>query len=130
MESELYLYFLNFGKMKNNLRWFVFLSFVCSAHLNFAQTPCAFDADKAKNSFSHHPASLSRLRTPDAQLSSVVTIPVVVHIVWHAGHELCKKRMNNSDCRMNTDMLTNGIYFLKIAGENYPMQTFKVIVSH
>ncbi len=73
--------------MKKLLRLLIYFSLIIRS--SFAQqSPCAFDDAAARKNFPHHPATLSELRTTDSQLSNnVVTIPVVVHVIWHDPSE-------------------------------------------
>jgi hypothetical protein len=71
---------------KNALLLFLFSAWWSSQVL--AQAPCAFNTDSARNKFAHHPSVWRSIgaQQPD-QTHSVVTIPVVVHVIWHDPSE-------------------------------------------
>jgi hypothetical protein len=60
------------------------LFFCISVQFSFSQNPCAFDEQLAKKKFPAHPR-INKLQAD--QFQQVVTIPVVVHVVWHDPSE-------------------------------------------
>jgi len=72
-----------------NKKNFFLLLFFCANFFQvaFSQNPCAFDGSEAKKKFPLHPQfNSSRMLTADHVLQ-VVTIPVVVHVIWHDPSE-------------------------------------------
>ena len=76
--------------VKKIIYTFLFFSSLFLAH-RFpapAQSVCAFDEALARKKFPHHPAELPSPGGQDAFLTqTIVTIPVVVHVIWHDPSE-------------------------------------------
>ena len=66
------------------LLFFLFTNFLNSAS---SQNPCAFDESFARENFPSHPQVNSAPVSNSHQLQQVVTIPVVVHVIWHDPSE-------------------------------------------
>lgn len=74
--------------MNRNILFLIIISFSLTRQAA-AQAPCAFDELNTRGRFSPHPEYPSALRNswPADRLQSVVTIPVVVHVIWHDPSE-------------------------------------------
>jgi hypothetical protein len=93
--------------------------------VGFSQNPCAFDGNAAKKKFPSHP-QLDTLRMLTADhLLQVVTIPVVVHVIWHDPSENISDAqifsqldvMNEDFRKLNADTGVVRPLFAPIAGD-------------